>query len=429
MRFLKWITGALLLIVAWSAAMYFGATEGWFRQPIAPTGDARAFMDAAVDYLEADESARIAFVLMESGQVFDTYYSEGVDSDTLFPVASMSKWFTAYGVMTLAQAGKIDLDAPVGTYLTRWSLPPSEFDNTQVTTRRLLSHTAGLTDGLGFADYEAGETVPGIVESLNHPGASSGQPVVIRVGRPPGSEWEYSGGGYLILQLLIEEVSGQRFSDYMEQTVFVPLGMTRSTYGFLGDRQNVVVSLTADGEVAPYFQYAASGATGLATTADDLVNFMRAQMPQANGAPLSPDGVEQMRKPEAFVLGLPIWGLGTMLYAETGAGDYVFGHAGQNEPAINAEARLNPDTGDGLIVLATGNKLLATRLGFQWTFWQTGRPDFLGLEAEVQRVIPWAGFGIVVIVLATSVAAFATNSRKRAITGPDKGIAKKQPTR
>ena len=408
MRFLKWFAGSLLLIVAWTAVMFFGATEGWFRQPIAPTGDARAFVDAAVAYLEADESASVAFVLMEAGQIFDTYYSEGVGPDTLFPVASMSKWFTAYGVMAMVQSSKVDLDAPVTTYLTRWSLPHGEFNNAQVTTRKLLSHTAGLTDGLGFGDYEAGQTVPGIVESLDHPHSSSGQPVVIRVGRPPGSEWEYSGGGYLILELLVEEVSGQRFGDYMEQAVFVPLEMTRSTYGFLGDRENVAVSLTADGEVAPYYRYAASGATGLATTADDLVKFVKAQMPEVEGAPLSADMVEQMRKPEAFLLGLPIWGLGTILYAETDTGDHVFGHGGQNEPAINAEARLNPNTGDGLIVLVTGNASLATRLGFLWTFWQTGRPDFFGFEAEVQRLIPGVGFGIVVIVLATGIGFWRT---------------------
>jgi len=408
MRFLKWLTGSLLLIAAWTAVMLFGATEGWFRQPIAPTGDARAFKDAAVAYLEADASASIAFVLIESGQIFDTYYSERIKPDTLFPVASMSKWFTAYGVMTLIQAGKIDLDAPVATYLTRWSLPPSEFDNAQVTTRSLLSHTAGLTDGLGFGDYEAGDTVPGIVESLDHPRTSSGHPVVIRVGRAPGTEWGYSGGGYLILELLVVEVSGQRFGDYMEQAVFVPLGMTRSTYGFLGDRENVAVSLTADGEVAPYYQYAASGATGLATTADDLMNFVKAQVPQAEVAPLTPGTVKQMRTPEAVLLGLPIWGLGTILYAETDTGDYVFGHGGQNEPAINSEARLNPDTGDGVIVLVTGDPSLATQLGFLWVIWQTGRPDFLGLEAEVRRMIPWVGLGIVVIVLGTGIGFWRT---------------------
>ena len=106
-----------------------------------------------------------------------------------------------------------------------------------------------------------------IVDTLAHPRASSGQPAVIQLGRAPGSAWEYSGGGFLILQLLVEEVSGMSFGDYMQQAVFAPLGMTRSTYAFLGDQTNTAAPLTAEGEPAPFYRYAASGATGLATSA------------------------------------------------------------------------------------------------------------------------------------------------------------------
>jgi CubicO group peptidase (beta-lactamase class C family) len=407
MRLAKWLGASVLLMVAWTGLVLFGATEGWFRKPIAPAGDARAFMDAAVRYLETNPPANIAFVLVKDGQLFDAYYSGELGPDTVFPLASMSKWFTAYGVMTLVQAGKIDLDAPISTYLTRWKLPDAGFDNAQVTTRRLLSHTSGLTDGLGFGDYPADETVPEIVETLERPRASSGQPVQIRVGRAPGSAFEYSGGGYLILELLVEEVSGRRFADYMQQAVFAPLGMTRSSYAFLGEVANTAVSLTPDGRPAPFQRYAASGATGLAASANDVLRFMQAQL-QTEGVPLLRDAVQRMRAPEASQLGAPIWGLGTILYAPTDQGDFVFGHGGQNEPAINSEARLNPATGDAILVLVTGNRSLATRLGFLWTFWQTGRPDVLALGAEIQRVIPWIGLGLLAIALATGIGFWRT---------------------
>jgi CubicO group peptidase (beta-lactamase class C family) len=413
MRFAKWFGAGLVLMAAWTGVLLFGATEGWFRRPIAPAGDARAFMEAAVGYLKADQPVNMAFMLVQDGQVFDSYYSGELGPDTLFPVASMSKWFTAYGVMTLVQAGKIDLDAPISTYLTRWKLPDGGFDGAQVTTRRLLSHTAGLDDGLGFADYAAAETVPEIVETLAHPRASSGEPVVIRVGRAPGSAFRYSGGSYLILQLLVEEVSGLSFDDYMEQAVFAPLGMTRSTYAFLGDRADTAASLTPKGEVAPFYRYAAAGATGLATTAGDLLRFVQAQVLPAEGNPLSRDNVQAMRATEASQLGAPLWGLGTVLYAPTRSGDFVFGHGGQNEPAINAEARLNPDTRDAILVLVTGDRSLATRLGFLWTFWQTGRPDVLAVPAELARVIPWLGLGLLVIVLATGIGFWRTRSTRR----------------
>lgn len=60
--------------------------------------------------------------------------------------------------MTLVEAGKLDLDAPASRYLTRWKLPPSRFDDDGVTVRRILSHTAGLTDGLGYAGFKPWRT-------------------------------------------------------------------------------------------------------------------------------------------------------------------------------------------------------------------------------------------------------------------------------
>ena len=68
--------------------------------------------------------------------------------------------------MKLTELGKINLDTPVNHYLKRWQLPPSKFDNEQVTARRLLSHTAGLTDELGYSGFEKKESVQTLEESL-----------------------------------------------------------------------------------------------------------------------------------------------------------------------------------------------------------------------------------------------------------------------
>ena len=146
----------VVALVVWTAILVAGALEGWWRRPLAPSGDARAFMDAAIAEIDKTRRGNVAFVLIEDGKVFDEHFTsvgQPVDRDTLFQVASMSKWITAWGVMTLVEAGTLDLDAPVSTYLTRWSLPKSEFDNGGVTVRRLLSHTAGLTDGLGYGGF------------------------------------------------------------------------------------------------------------------------------------------------------------------------------------------------------------------------------------------------------------------------------------
>jgi len=80
-----------------------------------------------------------------------------------------------------------------------------------------------------------------------------------------------------------------------------------------------------------------------------------------------------MRKPQAFLHGTPIWGLGESLFAPSQAGGYVIGHDGNNYPAINTTARIDPATGNGLVVLETGNASLAREIGGEWTFWQTGK--------------------------------------------------------
>src|SRR5262245_53894041 len=131
MRFIRWLAATLLVMIVWAGVLAFGATEGWFRRPVAAPGDARAFMDEAVRAIEAEAPVNAVLVLVQGGEVFGTYRSGAPGPDTLFPVSSLSKWLTAYGVMTLVQAGRVDLDAPVGTYLTRWQLPAGEFDPAQ----------------------------------------------------------------------------------------------------------------------------------------------------------------------------------------------------------------------------------------------------------------------------------------------------------
>jgi hypothetical protein len=79
-----------------------------------------------------------------------------------------------------------------------------------------------------------------------------------------------------------------------------------------------------------------------------------------------------MRTPRAFVYGLPIWGMGQALFAPDGHGGYVTGHDGGNYPAINTTARVDPANGNGIIVLETGASTLASEIGGQWTYWQTG---------------------------------------------------------
>ena len=151
----------------------------------------------------------------------------------------------------------------------------------------------------------------------------------------------------------------------------------------------------------PIYRYASRAATGFTTSAGDMVRLVHAHLRTTKGSPLAKKTLESMRAAEATSMGVDIWGLGTILYAPTEHGDAVFGHDGTNEPAISASVRINPETEDAIIVLATGSKSLASELGAEWVFWQTGLPDILTIPAEIRKVMPVLGAGACGIVLLT----------------------------
>jgi hypothetical protein len=186
----------------------------------------------------------------------------------------------------------------------------------------------------------------------------------------------------------------------MQAVLFQPLAMSRSTYGYIGSFENRSNSYDENGQQATLYQYAASAATGFSTSVADMTRLVLAQLADPSPAGfLRRETLVQMRKPNATYYGFDIWGLGTILYAPTESGEYVYGHDGQNEPAINSAVRINPDSGDAIIVFASGNKSLATLLGFEWVFWQTGVPDFLGFGYVIKEGMRILVIGAIVILV------------------------------
>lgn len=396
---------ASLAFVVWAGLVAVGAREGWLHAMPAARGDTAGFLEWAKSRTRAESKGDFAMALLDHGHVAGSWFAShgrAVDGHSLFQVASMSKWITAWGVMKLVEQHRLDLDAPVSRYLTRWHLPPSTFGNDGVTVRRLLAHTAGLTDGLGFLGYPPGETLPTIEQELTHardamPGVSG----VTRVGARPGTRWRYSGGGYLLLQLLIEEVTHEPFNAYMRRAVLLPLGMTASTF-VDPDPAHLAEDFGADGSKAIRYRFTALAAASLYTSVADMTRFLQAQLPAANGAPpgrgvLKPATLETMRVPQAFLYGIPVWGLGESLYVPNGAGSYVIGHDGTNFPAINTTARIDPATGDGIVVFETGDKRLAMEIGGEWVLWKTGTVD-------LETLVLFDGRRILIALLAGALA-------------------------
>lgn len=397
----------LLALVLWVSIVGYGAVAGWWHRPIAERGDVAAFKAAATRMIDADMRGNAAFVLIERGKpVAQVYRSRGraVGPDTMFQVASLSKWLTAWGVMKLVEDGKLDLDAPVSRYLKRWQLPASP-DNSKVTIRRLLSHTAGLTDDLGFGGFAPGVPVQRLEDALTHAvDASPGKDGRVRVGQTPGA-FRYSGGGYALLQLLIEEVSGEPFDAYMARSIFRPLGLSHTSFATPAEGADIAQSFDTAGNSTPLLNFAAPAASGLYTSAADMTRLIQAQLPGARGelgiaSVLSPQTLDRMRAPEASKFGLAIWGLGTILYAPNNRDGFVVGHDGSNTPAINTAVRFDPATGDGIVLLETGDPGLATALAGEWVYWQTGNIDLFLLPVELKRAMPALAGGLIVMLLA-----------------------------
>ncbi|WP_027076084.1 serine hydrolase domain-containing protein [Maribacter antarcticus] len=422
-RFLKYFLIATLLVISWTVVSFFSTKNGWMHESITQQKTSKGYIQAVKEKIDEQFVGNFALAIMNNGviesEVFDSK-GKVVDRNTVFQVASLSKWVSAFGVMKLVEQGKLDLDAPVGKYLTRWQLPPSEFNNDDVTIRRLMSHTAGLTDGLGYSGFKPGVPAQSIEASLTKASdADEGISGSVHVGIEPGSAFNYSGGGYTLLQLLVEEVSGQSFASYMKETIFEPLNMKHSSYSWADSSSFKLAEFyNSDGTKAIHYRYTSLAATSLYTSLSDLEVFFQVFLKgstneQIGRNVLKPETIKMMRAPAAKTMGMDIWGLGTILYTTTENGDYVIGHDGRSTPPINTAVRLNPETGNGIIILETGNPMLATTLAAEWVFWKTGKVDLTLFTMHKDDMVSMIGKGWLAIIALTIIVGIVRRRKKK----------------
>ena len=237
-----------------------------------------------------------------------------IKKDTWFQVASISKAVAAWGIMKLVEKGLIDLEAPIENYLSRWHLPPSEFNPDEVTIKRVLSHSAGLSLS-GFQGHQPQYQLLSIEDSLRGivPGPKDEHQIKysetwdldihkeekpVRVIQEPGKEFMYSGGGYSALQLIIEEVSNQEFNKFMDKEILKPLNMINANF----DYPELSLSATPydeEGNPLPHYHFEAKAAGGLNSTISEIARFGIASMEGPNGEPpgrgiLTPKSIELM---------------------------------------------------------------------------------------------------------------------------------------
>jgi len=151
-----------------------------------------------------------------------------VTTHTLFQAGSISKPVAAVGALYLVEHEKLLLDEDVNEKLKSWKVPENGYTKeNKVTLRRILSHNAGLTVHF-FPGYAADEAIPTLVQILNGERPANTAPV--RVDLVPGTKWRYSGGGTIIAQQLMIDVTGVPFPQFMREIVFDKIAMKDSTF-------------------------------------------------------------------------------------------------------------------------------------------------------------------------------------------------------
>ncbi|WP_334073728.1 MULTISPECIES: serine hydrolase domain-containing protein [Paenibacillus] len=318
-----------------------------------------------------------------------------LDEKSRFQAGSISKSVTAWGILKLAEEGKLSLDDPVSKHLGNRTIPGAKVVSEEVTLRRLLSHTAGLAPHPGYMGVEPGRKLPAPEQSLAGAGLFNDP---VKFALAPGKEAAYSGAGYTILQMVIEEVSGQPFEDYMKNRVLHPLGMDSSSFGQEEeDRPFLTKAYGYFGQELPAFRFAERAAAGLTTTAEDLMKLMQASLDtsKSGGTPLghdvvSPGLVREMQKPVLGENGLGIFSRSlpdgtTLLY-----------HPGDNR-GWHAFYGFIPESQNGLVILTNSENGIDLRqdLYHAWIRFETGAlPEGATALAQTSSLHQWGAYGL-----------------------------------
>ncbi len=330
-------------------------------------------------------------------------------------IASLSKSFTALGVMQLVEAGRIDLEAPVQTYLPWFQVADKEA-SARITIRHLLNHTSG------FSELE------GALRNLDRNLAEDALEMSVRalsdtqLAAAPGERYEYSNTNYDILGLLIQTVSGISYETYIEDNIFAPLQMWNSytslekaRAGSLSTGYISFFGLTTNYDrFMPYSRTVVPSA-GLFSSAEDMAQYLLVHLNEGRhtgrSAVLSPTGMAELHAPGVIINGAVKYAMGWItwpfpqLTAANGTnGDVPFALSHGGEGAnFRSLMVMVPDLQLGVVVLI--NKIDHRRgEAYDYIAWNTvllaaglkpemvpGSPDFLVRYGQVA--------GLVLIVL------------------------------
>ncbi len=279
---------------------------------------------------------------------------EIVTTETPFTIGSISKSLTGLAIMRLIEEGTIRLDDPVQKYLPWFTLKDNQAAS-QITLKHLLTQTSGIStySGLSISDREAKDlnAIRENVERLSK----------VKLTAAPGEKHQYSNANFLILGALIEEVTNQTYSEYMEEQVFSPLGMNDAAADYstalkkgyaagyqswLGIPRNSAV--TYDNGGAPYGY--------LTTSARDMVQYIKwLSQHESNHNFLSEETMNLYMNPYVQTGEHRFYGLGVRI-SNPDTEEEMIWHSGST-PDSHAEVFFIPATGWGGVILTNKNHI------------------------------------------------------------------------
>lgn len=279
---------------------------------------------------------------------------EKVTAETPFVVGSISKSLTGLAIMRLVDAGIIQLDDPVQKYMPWFTLKDKQAAS-QITIKQLLTQTSGIStySGLAISDKESKDlsAIKENVESLSN----------VKLTAAPGEKHQYSNANFSILGALIEEVTKQPFSEYMEEQVFSPLGMKNAAAnsslayekGYLSGYQSwlghpVKSAVTYDNGGTPYGYITAS--------ATDLVQYIKLLSHHEHNNFLSKNALNLYISPFVQTSKYRYYGLGVRISYPESKEEMIW-HSGSN-PDARSEVFYIPETDWGGVILTNKSHIL-----------------------------------------------------------------------
>lgn len=285
---------------------------------------AKAMLDAAYPA----DGPGAAVVVTRGGRVIysagrglaDLQKRRSITPDTIFPLGSITKQFTAATVLKLVAEGRMSLDDPISRFFPDWPQPGAG-----ATVRQLLNHSSGIQD---FSK------IPGwIVANRAKPWTTAALLAVFRdlpARAQPGQAWEYNNGGYTLLGAIIEKVTGKAWHEAMADRITRPLGLRTIVHRLPADPRQAALGYTSEGgrpqPAQPFNPTVAHAAGGLRGSVGDLAKWARALH---GGRVVSPALYGEMTRPARLKDGSTVpYGFGLRLQQLRGRPAFVHGGAG-----------------------------------------------------------------------------------------------------